>query len=64
VPETTLTFENGATLKYQNYAEVKEPLRDIRSGEPFYQKFCNSSLSLLATPSIGSSSTEYSADSK
>jgi hypothetical protein len=39
-PITEVTYENGTTSKYTNYANVLASFSGVHSGESFYKKFC------------------------
>ncbi|KAI9831923.1 MAG: hypothetical protein M1819_004645 [Sarea resinae] len=54
-PETNLTFANGTTKSYLNYASVIGDFSDVRSGDDFYSKFCSGP---AAETSYGASSTD------
>ncbi|KAM5505310.1 hypothetical protein McanMca71_003156 [Microsporum canis] len=43
-PTTKLTFENGTTKEYMNYAAFQEPFVGVVDGGTFYDKFCNGKL--------------------
>ncbi|KAF9881453.1 hypothetical protein CkaCkLH20_00599 [Colletotrichum karsti] len=38
---TTLTFENGTEVTFENHATIKKALTDVVDGPSFYAKFCN-----------------------
>lgn len=40
-PNTTISFENGTTTTYQNYARVIGDFTGVTDGETFYEVFCN-----------------------
>ncbi|KAF9889363.1 hypothetical protein FE257_007473 [Aspergillus nanangensis] len=39
-PSTTLTFANGTSRSYDNYAEAYKPLEGVTSGKSLYQRLC------------------------
>ncbi|KAK1522325.1 uncharacterized protein CCOS01_10037 [Colletotrichum costaricense] len=48
---TTLTFENGTEVTFENHARVKKDLTGIVDGPSFYAKFCNPLSPASGTPS-------------
>ncbi|CZT01500.1 uncharacterized protein RAG0_09092 [Rhynchosporium agropyri] len=39
-PTTTLTFENGTTRTYDNYARIRDSFAGVTDGQSFYNRFC------------------------
>ncbi|KAG4438886.1 hypothetical protein IFR05_005621 [Cadophora sp. M221] len=39
-PTTTLVFENGTSLTYENQARVRDNFEGVTDGKTFYQRFC------------------------
>jgi len=40
-PNTTIQFENGTTIVFENYADVFGDFSGVTDGPSFYQKFCS-----------------------
>ena len=59
-PTTSLTFANGTTSTYANFARVLLPLTGVTDGESFYQTFCTGS---MPSASAGSPTTSMAATS-
>ncbi|MCJ1312728.1 hypothetical protein MMC25_006404 [Agyrium rufum] len=59
-PSTTLTFANGKTKTYPNYATVLMPLTGVTDGNSFYQTFCQGE----EPYTVGGGKTESSSPSK
>ncbi|EFR02653.1 peptidase S41 family protein [Nannizzia gypsea CBS 118893] len=43
-PNTTITFENGTTREFTNYATFQQSFTGVVSGDTFYDTFCNGKL--------------------
>ncbi|KAF3479880.1 peptidase S41 family protein [Arthroderma uncinatum] len=40
-PSTTLTFKNGTTMEYPNFASFQDSFEGVTDGSTFYDKFCS-----------------------
>jgi hypothetical protein len=40
-PNTTVTYGNGTTVTFENFANVKLSMRNVTDGLTFYKRFCN-----------------------
>jgi len=49
-PTTTLTFENGTAVTFENFARVLVPFRNIENGTDLYRTFVNPAVSV--SPSV------------